>query len=460
MSGTSYSRIAVLDIGKTNAKVVVIDSKTGAELAARRMPNRVLAAPPYPHYDIDGLWAFILESLAVFAASPGFDAVSITTHGASAALTNDRGDLALPVLDYEHDYPDDIRAAYDAMRPPFRETYSPRLAMGLNLGAQLHYQKTAFPDMFAQVRSILTYPQYWAFCLTGVAAGEVTSLGCHTDLWETAEGRYSSLVDRLDIRDLMAPIRPAFDRLGNISPGIAASLSLQNEASVYCGIHDSNASLLPHLLRRPAPFSVVSTGTWVVSFAVGASLSRLDAARDMLANTNTNAYGAPVPSARFMGGREFEMLIAGLQAPGEEEAYAAARAVITRGTMLLPNVVEGSGPFPGRKMSWVGTPENDAERHACASLYIALMTAACLDLLGADGPVVIEGPFSQNLIFLDAIASIIRRPVMLQGGGLSTGTADGAALLTGMPPVIAEETGVVGTLDIGGYAATWARLVG
>lgn len=27
------------------------------------------------------------------------------------------------------------------------------------------------------------YPQYWALRLTGIAANEVTSLGCHTDLW-------------------------------------------------------------------------------------------------------------------------------------------------------------------------------------------------------------------------------------------------------------------------------------
>ena len=33
MTASSYRRIAVLDIGKTNAKVVVLDSETGAEIA-------------------------------------------------------------------------------------------------------------------------------------------------------------------------------------------------------------------------------------------------------------------------------------------------------------------------------------------------------------------------------------------------------------------------------------------
>ncbi len=197
MSSSSYRKIAVLDIGKTNAKVVVIEAATGAEIASRRMPNRVLPGPPYPHYDIEGLWVFVLEALAAFAAQPGFDAVSITTHGASAALVDREGGLAMPVLDYEHEYPTEIIAAYERLRPAFAETCSPRLPMGLNLGAQLHFLKTGFPEMFGKVLSIMTYPQYWAFRLTGIAANEATSLGCHTDLWDCGQGRYSSLVDTL-----------------------------------------------------------------------------------------------------------------------------------------------------------------------------------------------------------------------------------------------------------------------
>ena len=130
-----HRRIAVLDIGKTNAKVVVLDGATGAEIAVVKTPNTVVAAQPYPHYDIDALWAFALDAFKRFAASPGFDAISITTHGASAALLDASGALAMPVLDYEHEYPQSIVDAYTDLRPPFEETYSPRQSMGLNIGA-------------------------------------------------------------------------------------------------------------------------------------------------------------------------------------------------------------------------------------------------------------------------------------------------------------------------------------
>lgn len=451
---TAYSRIAVLDIGKTNAKVVVLDAATGAEIATARMANTVLKDGPYPHYDVETLWAFTLEACRRFAKDPGFDAISITTHGASAALLDAGGRLAMPVLDYEHEYPQAIRDAYDAIRPPFTETRSPRLSMGLNVGAQLHYQKTVFPEAFAKVAAIVTYPQYWAALLTGVAANEVTSLGCHTDLWNPQTGNYSSLVDTLGIRPLMASIRPAFDALGSLLPEIAETIGVC--VPVHCGIHDSNASLLPHLVGRQAPFSVVSTGTWVINFAVGGDLEHLDPVRDTLANVD--AYGRPVPSSRFMGGREFEMLSAEIGPVADEDVRAALSGAIRQKLMLTPNVAPGSGPFPGRTRRWLNADgASGAERHAAACLYLALMNEACLGLIGAKGPTIVEGPFATNGLYLTLLAALTGRPVVAVPG--STGTSQGASLLTGIAPVGVKETCVEPTSIAGlaTYREVWAR---
>ncbi|HWT57466.1 MAG TPA: FGGY-family carbohydrate kinase [Rhizobium sp.] len=439
MTAPSYRRIAVLDIGKTNAKVVVLDSATGGEIAVLKRPNVAIKTGLYPHYDVEALWLFAIDALKNLAREPGFDAISITTHGAAAALLDRDGGLAMPVIDYEHEYPEAIRDAYTALRPAFDETFSPRLAMGLNVGAQLHYQKSAFPEAFAEVATILTYAQYWTARLTGVAANELTSLGCHTDLWNPKTSDYSSLVDKLDIRGLMAPIRSAFDALGPVLPGIAAELGLSAPVPVYCGIHDSNASLLPHLVNRTAPFAVVSTGTWVINFGVGGDLAHLDAKRDALANVD--AYGRAVPSSRFMGGREFEMLSAEIGPVDEKAAQAAIGRVIEKGMMLLPNIAPGSGPFPGKASRWIGAEGASREqRHAAACLYLALMTDACLALTGAKGPVIVEGPFALNEAYLKLLAALAGREVLALPG--STGTSQGAALLTGIRPVSGAETHV------------------
>ncbi|MBX5267422.1 carbohydrate kinase [Rhizobium sp. NLR17b] len=437
MTTSSYRRIAVLDIGKTNAKVVVLDSGTGAEIAVLKRPNIMIKTGLYPHYDIEALWSFALDALKGLARDPGFDAISITTHGAAAALLDRDGALAMPVIDYEHEYPEDIRDAYTRLRPSFEETFSPRLAMGLNVGAQLHYQKTAFPEEFAQVATIVTYAQYWAARLTGVATNELTSLGCHTDLWNPKTSSYSSLVDRLGIRGLMAPIRSAFDALGPVLPDIADDIGIS--VPVYCGIHDSNASLLPHLVRRQAPFAVVSTGTWVISFGVGGDLDHLDPKRDALANVD--AYGRAVPSSRFMGGREFDILSAEIGPVDEKAAQAAIGAVIDKGIMLLANIASGSGPFPGKASRWIGAEDaSREERFAASCLYLALMTDACLGLISAKGPVIVEGPFALNGTYLKLLAALTGRDVIALPG--STGTSQGAALLTGIRPVSGAQTHV------------------
>jgi sugar (pentulose or hexulose) kinase len=416
-------RIAVIDIGKTNAKVAMVDTASLRETGVRKTPNAVLRSGPYPHFDTEGIWAFILDGLRGFYAEDPFDAISISAHGASAALVRADGSLALPALDFEHDGPDSLTEEYDSVRPPFSETFSPRLPIGLNVGAQVFWQQKLFPKEFAETAYILTSPQYWAIRLTGVAASEATSLGAHTDFWQPVNADFSSLVTSQGWRALFPPLRSAFDVLGPLKPEIAARIGIGKPMPVSCGIHDSNASLLPHLLARKAPFSVVSTGTWVVIFSVGADLARLDPLRDCLANVNV--FGQPVASARFMGGREFETLTTGF--PPETES--ALETVLNEGLLLLPSVEQTSGPFPRRASEWRAVEPQDARRAACASLYLAMMTATSLELTGAKGEIIIEGPFSQNRTYMEMLRAVTDRPVLAMTGS-STGTSIGAALLT------------------------------
>lgn len=445
--------VAVIDIGKTNAKLAIVDLGDLKEIDVRKRPNTVLAGPPYPHYDTDGLWDFIISGLADLRRSHAIDAITVTTHGASAALLDGEGELAAPVLDYEHDGPDTLSEQYDAVRPDFAETGSPRLPMGLNLGAQLYWQFETFREIRRNTKTVVTYPQYWAFRLTGRAVNEVTSLGCHTDLWCPRENRFSSLVDKAGWSGLMAPLASAADSLGPVTPDVAVAAGLDVDTPVYCGIHDSNASLYAHLVSRAAPFAVVSTGTWVIAMAIGGREVELDPARDTL--INVNALGDPVPSARFMGGREFDRMTAGL-AHGPDEADVAA--VLRRGVMLLPSVETRSGPFPGRTHRWTVEEASltDGERFVAVSFYLALMTATGLEMTGAQGEVLVEGPFADNANYLDMLAAATGLPVNAVAG---TGTSIGAALLTigGGSGPDRGGTSSRGRPGLDAYARSWRR---
>ncbi|MGL4488196.1 MAG: FGGY-family carbohydrate kinase [Rhizobiaceae bacterium] len=418
-------RVAVIDVGKTNAKVAVFDLGLMQELECRTTANTVIASGIYPHFDVDMLWAFILSSLSALGHKHELSAISVTTHGASAALLAEDGSLALPVLDYEFDGPQSLTVEYDAVRPSFEATGSPRLPAGLNLGAQLFWQKRNFPEAFARTRWIVMYPQYWAHRLCGVLANEVTSLGCHTDLWDYRTYDYSELVNTEGWRNRMPSLRKATDCLGNLKPEIAKQTGLALDTQVYCGIHDSNASLYPHLLSSELPFSIASTGTWVISMAVGSELIQLDLTRDTL--MNVNALGAPVPSARFMGGREFQLLSNGakFQQPSKDDEDL----VIARVAQIFPSAVKDCGPFPDRSTSWVNATDlTPAQTQAAISFYLALMTGTCLDLIGATGPTVLEGPFCENSSFVRMLSAATHREVHI-GERQSTGTTLGAALL-------------------------------
>lgn len=448
--------VAVIDIGKTNAKVALVDLDRFEEIAVRKTPNPVIGEGLYPHFDIEHLWRFILESLATLHREHPVEAISVTTHGATAALLAEAGGLALPVLDYEFSGPDELAEDYGKVRPPFSETGSARLPMGLNIGAQLFWQQRMFPRQFANVAAILTYAQYWSYRLTGVATTELTSLGCHTDLWNPKASTFSTLVEEQGWRPLFAPVHKAGDVIGGLLRPLAEQTGLPCGLPVYCGIHDSNASLLPHLRTRRMPFSVVSTGTWVVMLAVGGDAADLDETRDTL--VNVNALGDPVPSARFMGGRAFSLLV-GNDAPSASPE--AEERVLAAGHMLLPSIPGGSGPFPSAGHRWTVNEKalNPAERLAAVSFHLALMTATCLDLIGARGEVVVEGPFAANAAYLRMLAAATGRPVLanrLSATGTSLGAAclvAGARIRTGaeafveaIPPLYAD------------YAREWQRL--
>ncbi|WP_182084743.1 FGGY-family carbohydrate kinase [Aureimonas sp. ME7] len=448
--------VAVVDIGKTNAKVVLHDLLERRDLGFHSVVNEVRQDGPYPHFDLDRLFAFVLDSIRRIAALHPIDAISITTHGASAVLIDDSG-LALPMIDYEFDISGPESDEYETIRPPFSETQSPSMGAGLNVGRQLFWLQRRFPDEFARTRHIMTYPQYWVWKLTGELAFEPTSVGCHTDLWNPARNDFSSLVDRMGWRPLFATRRQAFDVVAPLRTDLAARIGMSESdpLPVLCGIHDSNASLLPHLLSRQTPFSVVSTGTWVVSFSIGGRAIALRPGFSTMANVD--AFGRPVPSGIFMGGREFDLLTERSTASPTADDIAK---VIDRQIMAHPGQTPGTGPFPHAKGGWSQAPASlsPTERCVAASLYAALSTQAVLELIGAEGTIVVEGPFARNPIYLSALRQLTQRKVSASADG--TGTSAGAALLAlGPDGALASDDGNADDdavlPDLSRYRAAW-----
>ena len=161
--------------------------------------------------------------------------------------------------------------------------------------------------------------------------------------------------------------------------------------------------------------------------AHGGSLATLDEERDMLANVD--GFGNPVPTARFMGGREYAA-ICGERGLGAEPSVADLRQVVADGTLAMPSFSAQGGPFrahPGRIVGRV--PEDACQRAALAALYCALMSDFCLDALDARGDVIIEGRLASNEAFASAL-SALRAPQNVLRSFDQSGTLRGAAMLS------------------------------
>jgi sugar (pentulose or hexulose) kinase len=438
----------VIDVGKTQSKVSLW-APDGALVDRRSRSNERVQGPGYVALDVVGIEAWLAEVLTQFARLAPVTAIVPVAHGAAIALVR-QGALLLPPMDYENEVPEEVRLHYETQRGDFSETGSPALPRGLNLGVQLHWLQSLHPQALQPGTQLLPWAQYWAWRLCGVAASEVTSLGCHTDLWNPLAGAPSRLAVQRGWAAWLAPMRRAADCLGTLSAEWVTCTGLSPRVEVHCGLHDSNAALLAARgARDPAggESTLLSTGTWFVAMRSTTrpiDFAALSAQRDCL--VNVDVLGRPVPSSRFMGGREIEVLGAS-DTPrldnesGQQGMLAALAKVLMPEDFVLPTFAPGCGPFPGARGQWTTRPPDPFARGAAIGLYAALVADASLDLVGARDRLVVEGRFANSQVFVRALATL-RTTTRVQVVNPLHDVSFGALRL--LDPVLAPDAGLTG----------------
>lgn len=462
----------VLDLGKTLSKLSLWDA-AGTMLARRTRPNTqveaVIGGESVRVLDAAGIEVWAAEVLREFAGFGRVARILPVGHGAAAAIVRD-GALAAPPLDYEQAIPADCVATYLGQRDPFARTGSPALPDGLNLGLQLHFLDSLDPELLSGDAVILPWPQYWAWRFSGVAASEVTSLGCHSDLWCPSSGSSSALAERRGWAARLAPLRRAGEAIGTISAEWAGRTGLPGDVAVHCGLHDSNAALLAargfsEIADREA--TVLSTGTWFVAMRTPGKGARVDLAalpeaRDCL--VNVDVHGTPIPSARFMGGREIELLT-GIDTrrvdinPDQPAIIAALPGVVAAGAMVLPTLTPGVGPFPGGATRWINRSSESIELRAAVCLYAAMVADASLELIGTKERVLVEGRFGEAQAFVRTLATL-RQDLEVLVSNQHNDVSYGALRL--IDPALTPPSALVRVqpldCDLTGYAARWRAL--
>jgi sugar (pentulose or hexulose) kinase len=443
--------LAVFDLGKTNAKLLGFGDRSGQLLFEERTVQRTIVADGLRVLDHQPLFDWLKAALTRVSQEHTLGGLMVSTHGCSFALiAGDR--LAAPILDYEQPMPSEIDRQFAAEAPAFAESFSPNLPGGLNVARHIYLREMLAPEMFRQADAILNYPQFWNWLLTGAKVSEISSIGCHSHLWRPRDGAFSSLVERRGWRPKFPPFRRAGEILGEARIG-AQSVPIHN------GVHDSNAALYYYRSLGFTDITLISTGTWVITFNQACPLDALDSSRDMLANVTVDR--APIATARFMGGREYDVITEGKQAPVSRETLQRA---IDRGQFALPSFAPG-GPFAARTGSLRGpVPSNAEERATIATLYVALMMDTVLDQLRSANRIVVDGGLARNQALLGTLTAL--RPTQsVSRNAAAEGTAMGAAALAleahGKRQVFKPQIEEAGALELKGldyYRKTWRGL--
>jgi sugar (pentulose or hexulose) kinase len=421
--------IVVIDVGYTNTKAILFSSDLKI-LAERKIASTHSTGPDYKVIDSGSVLQFIKTTLPELDEILPVDCIVPCAHGACLATLREDGSLAFPIMDYASEPPVEIIAAYKKIEPPFSEVYCSMLPMALTHAVQLFWQQRLNPKAFSQIKTILPWMQFIAFRLSGRAALEISGMACQTQMIDVNTGKPSSLALSQGWHDKFVPWKKAWDVLGPLKPEFAKA-PLRGRAEVLTGVHDSNANYLRYLSGGLQDFTLLSTGTWIISFNSAADISKLDHRKDT--NTNTDVLGKPVACSRYFGGRELEVV--SQTAPAELASLASVQKLIDQKTFALPCFTDAGGPYPdqGNKGRRVGpAPATAAEHASLAALYCAQMVSAQLDAVQSKNHIIVDGPFSNHPIFLAVLAQL-REGQAVSASDLRDGTAAGAACLALMP---------------------------
>jgi len=291
--------IAIFDVGKTNKKLFLFDEEYQIVFERSEVLGETKDEDGFACEDIEILSSFIHDSFHELLQSEEFDikAVNFAAYGASFVLTGEDGKPAAPLYNYLKPYPENLlHQFYDAYGGEEEFSYktaSPVLG-NLNSGMQLYRIKYEKPELFRRITYAFHLPQFLSYLISGSRYSDITSIGCHTNLWDFQKNGYHDWVSKEGVLEKLLPI-------GTSNTVVPVSYQQKN-LKVGIGLHDSSAALIPYLLSFQEPFVLISTGTWCISLNPfnNSTLTVEELKNDCLCYSQYN--GKPVKAARFFAG--------------------------------------------------------------------------------------------------------------------------------------------------------------
>lgn len=298
--------IAIFDIGKTNKKILLYDEDYKIVFEQSIQFEEIMDDDGDPCDDVVRLRNWVQDFIYVITASEEFDlrAVNFSAYGASFVHLDQKGNIVTPLYNYLKPYPQELaQEFYTKLNGELNfslQTASPVLG-SLNSGLQLYRLKKQRPDLFNRIKYSLHLPQYLSWLFTNKPLTDITSIGCHTGLWDFKKQGYHEWVYN---EQIIEKLPPTFSSEQSISININ-----HKELAVGVGLHDSSAALIPYISNFKEPFILISTGTWCISLNPfnDTPVSKQELTFDCLFYINYK--GSPVKASRLFAGHEHEQFI-------------------------------------------------------------------------------------------------------------------------------------------------------
>lgn len=426
--------IVVFDVGKTNKKLFLFDENYQIVFEKSARFIETVDEDGFPCENLESLRLSVFDSLSEVFRLKEFSikAVNFSSYGASFVYVGEDGTPVAPLYNYLKPYPPELSEKfykkYGGEESFSQQTASPVLG-SLNSGLQLYRLKMQKPEIFSKVKYALHLPQYLSFLLTGNYCSDLTSIGCHTAMWDFEQDRYHEWIQREGIALKLPPIVPA----NKVSPPLFPGTSYK----IGCGLHDSSAALIPYLVNFSEPFVLISTGTWCISLNPfnRHNLTQDELKKDCLSFLQYK--GQPVKASRLFSGNEYEQQVKRIA------AHFNVDTIRFRNIMYNPEIIKKikkSKPQVRyeddfKKESVFATRDltgfkNDTEAYHQLVLDLVNLQAASTQLVLKDTPVkriFVDGGFSKNNVFMNLLAAEFNT-LEVFAASMAQASAVGAAL--------------------------------
>jgi L-fuculokinase len=418
--------IAIFDIGKTNKKLFLFDEDYNIVHDQTQQINEIVDEDGDPCEDLQTLTGWAQQSLKNILALTQFriKAINFSAYGASFVNIDEVGKPVTPLYNYLKKYPQQLQQqfykSYGGEAFFSIMTASPVLG-NLNSGMQLYWLKYHHLQLFKKINYALHLPQYLSYLITLQPYSDVTSIGCHTNLWNFPQNNYHEWVLKEGIIDKLPPI---------VASNECIDTAMNDKRiKVGVGLHDSSAALIPYLANFVEPFVLISTGTWCISLNPfnKHALTENELKQDCLCYLSYK--GEPVKASRLFAGDEHETAIKKLA------NYFNKPIDYFKTVNFNPSILPQS--TTGNELPNVKFIDNNLNLFAnYETAYHALMLSIMQQQIQSTSLIIqddsvkrifVDGGFSKNTIYMHLLAKAFPH-MEVYAANVAQATACGAAL--------------------------------